>query len=405
MNAYPTPRLERVAGWLTVLIPPALVIGNAAAEIVAGLVVILFAWRCIVLRDGSWLRQGWVKMLLAVWVLGVTRALLTEHPHTALPEAVGWLRFVVLAVALQTWTLADERWQQRLTNAGLLSLAWLAGDAIFQYLHGTDLFGRRILFPHRLTASYPKPIVGIMLAWQFVPYAFGDLARGRSLRALAMGVLALVAIVLSGERMALLLSLMSLLLLMLALPSLRRAGVAILLLFVLGTGALMLAKPQLYDRQVTSTLTVIRDLPDSPYGVIWRSAIDIVADHPLTGVGMGNFGHVCPEPQYGPINAGAFGYPRCAPHPHNIYLEWLVETGIVGLTGFVVAMVLVLGVLWRDMRRHSGDMLSAALTVTLFVRLWPLASSTSFFHGWSAIPFWLVLGWALARVRPMRETA
>lgn len=394
---HPPCRLLPIAGWLTALLPLGLAWGNGAAETIAGLVVITFILHTIMQHEWHWLQQSWVKLLLLLWAYGMVRAVFAEHTESALLNALGWLRFILLAVALQSWILVEPRWQQRMLNVGLLCIAWLSGDAIYQYLHGTDILGKHQWLPNRLTASYNKPIVGIMLAWQFLPYTLGDFSRGKAWRALLLAGLALVAIVLSGERMALLFSLMSIMGLILVTPGLRKLGIMVILSFVLAVGGLMAAKPSVYDRQVISTLKIIRNLPDSPYGVIWHSALQIVNDYPVFGIGMGNFRYVCPDTRYGADDAKHLGYSRCATHPHNIYLEWLVEGGVIALLGFIAAMAVALHSLWRNVVLQRNDYLFMALSVTFAVRLWPMASSTDFFHGWFAIPFWITLGWAMAR--------
>ncbi|MHB0992076.1 MAG: O-antigen ligase family protein [Burkholderiales bacterium] len=387
------------AGYLTALVPVGLAIGNAAAEIILALVVILFSVHTIKNRDFAWLKQDWVIALLALWAYGCFRSFFTDNPGKTFIDSFPWIRFILFAVALESWILIHEKWRNLLLNFGIIAIAWLAGDAIFQYLHGTDVFGRAIASPHRLTASYSKPIVGIMIAWTFMPFLFGRLVKKQNWVALGFAALTLTAVLLSGERMAFIFSMLSIVLVTLFIPYFRKTGLIAIFIFVIAMVGLMAMKPNLYDRQVKSTISVIRNLPDSPYGVIWHSAFDIVRDHPVFGIGMGNFRLICPDSRYGPDDPVGHGYSRCASHPHNIYLEWLTEGGIIALFGFITAMFLVMRRLFRNVGVNRHNYLFLALTITYTVRLWPVASSTSFFHGWSAIPFWLVMGWALAYCR------
>ncbi|MHB1676692.1 MAG: O-antigen ligase family protein [Sulfuriferula sp.] len=391
--------LISMAGFLTALIPVGLAIGNAAAEIVLSLIVILFLTNSIKERDFSWLKRDWVLALLALWLYGCIRSLFTDNPGKTFIDALPWVRFILFAVALESWILVHEKWRNLLLNFGFIAVTWLAADAIFQYIHGTDLFGRSITLAHRLTASYSKPIVGIMIAWLFMPFLFGRIDKKQTIQALGFAVLTLTAILLSGERMALMFSLLSILLVALFVPRLRKTGLIALLVIAISMAGLMAMKPSLYDRQVKSTIAVIGNLPDSPYGVIWHSALDIIKDYPVFGIGMGNFRLVCPDSRYGADDAKGLGYSRCASHPHNIYLEWLTEGGVIAFSGFVLAMFFVLRRFIDSFNANRHNYLFIALMTTFAVRLWPIASTTSFFHGWSAIPFWLVLGWGLVYCR------
>lgn len=402
MNPQPSnSKSLSVAGWLTVLLPIGLMMGSAAADIVASLLVMVFTFHSFTQRDWAWIKQDWVLILLAVWCYGLIRALFAEHAMHTFLDAMGWLRFILLATALQYWVLIHPYWRNKFVNVGLLTMAWLAGDAIFQYIHGSDLLGHPYLStPLRLSASYSKTIVGIMLAWQYLPYALADFERGKTYRALLLGVICFIAIALSGERMALIFSFLSLALLALRMPKIRRAALVIGLGIVLLTGGLMMSKPKSYARQTEfSTMEVIQHLPSSSYGQLWISALDIGLDHPLWGVGIGHYQTVCPDPRYG-NNIDI----RCAPHPHNLYLQWFSEGGLLTLLGFIAAFSLIGKRVWRFIQAHPHKDLITGLAITVFVRLWPIQTSTSFYHAWAAIPLWMMIGWMLAEIRASQNT-
>jgi len=61
----------------------------------------------------------------------------------------------------------------------------------------------------------------------------------------------------------------------------------------------------------------------------WQAAWDMFRDHPLLGVGIGNYGVV--YPQY-----ALAGWENTTGHAHNYYLNLLAETGIVGLSVYLV---------------------------------------------------------------------
>ncbi len=391
--------LISIAGFLAALVPVAVAIGNAAAEIVIALIVILFMTNSIRNNDWAWVKRDWVLALLALWLYGCVRSIFTDNPGKTMVDALPWIRFILFAIALESWILRHERWRNLLLKIGFFSISFLAADAILQYSTGSDLFGRPIFGDNRLTASYGKPIVGITIAWLFMPFLLGYIDNKKFIQAFGFGVLSLTAVLLSGERMALMFSLLSLIMVIFLVQRLRKVGAIVMLVFAVGIIGLMYAKPSLYDRQVKSTIKVISNVPDSPYGVIWRSAIDITKAHPIIGIGMGNFRVVCPDSQYGLDDAKGLGYSRCATHPHNIYLEWLTEGGLIAISGFILAMFFVSKRLIINLAANRNNYVFIGLFVTLAMRLWPIASTTSFFHGWSAIPFWLVLGWGLVYCR------
>jgi O-antigen ligase len=166
------------------------------------------------------------------------------------------------------------------------------------------------------------------------------------------------------------------------------------------TGALLVVavwqNPALIDRQGQQTSEVVGEISGSIYGQIWQSALAMSADHPVFGVGLRQFRELCPDPAYGPADNVEI---RCNLHPHNMYLEWLVESGLTGLAAFMAMVVLWLKQGVGHFRQLRNDPLFIGLLITLCIRLWPLASTTSFFTAWSAVPFWMMVGWWLAVCR------
>jgi O-antigen ligase len=373
----------------------AVIAGPSVADIVCSTVAALFLLRSAGRHDFTWLRQDWLLAALALWAYLCIRALFVADVEAALGLALPFVRYPIYAVALQTLVLRETIWRSRLVGVALVSVGFLALDSILQFVAGQDVLGHPP-YGDRLVAIYRHPWVGTIIAWQFMPVTLRLVDQKRYWLAAGFGVLCSVAIVLSGDRMALLFSLLAIGLLVLIFRRTWRAlliGAPIALLIM---GAILYLNPRVYQRQVASTVETISNLPRTHYGVIWTSALKIGAHHPVFGVGPLAYRTVCLDPTFGPLYPYDPQEMRCATHPHNFYLEWLVDGGSIGLGLFVLAMVLLLRSLLSGIRTEPADWTYAGLLVTILARLWPIASSTSFHHAWSAVPFWLVVGWALS---------
>lgn len=79
----------------------------------------------------------------------------------------------------------------------------------------------------------------------------------------------------------------------------------------------------------------------------WQSALEMWRYHFWTGVGLG--GYEPAYPQFALIN-----WPLALGHAHNIYLNLLAETGLVGLTVYLLFWGLVFWWTWRATRRAHG---------------------------------------------------
>ena len=93
-------------------------------------------------------------------------------------------------------------------------------------------------------------------------------------------------------------------------------------------------------------------ISDENYAILerfahWRAALSMANDLPWFGVGFGNY--EVAYPRYELMNwRFALG------HAHNYYLNLLAETGVVGLSGYLLAWTLIFGLILRGLRHQAG---------------------------------------------------
>src|SRR5574341_1016671 len=91
------------------------------------------------------------------------------------------------------------------------------------------------------------------------------------------------------------------------------------------------------------------DITSDNYAVIerlahWQAAQEMARYHPVLGVGLGNYEPVYPA--YALMN-----WPYPLGHAHNIYLNLLAETGIIGLVAYLALWGVVVWHTWQATRR------------------------------------------------------
>jgi O-antigen ligase len=79
----------------------------------------------------------------------------------------------------------------------------------------------------------------------------------------------------------------------------------------------------------------------------WQSAVEMWRAHFWTGVGLGGY-----EPAY--PRFALINWPLALGHAHNIYLNMLAETGLLGLTVYLFLWGWVFWQTWRATRRAGG---------------------------------------------------
>lgn len=133
--------------------------------------------------------------------------------------------------------------------------------------------------------------------------------------------------------------------------------------------------------------------------VAWR----MFNDHPLVGVGVGNFGKHYETyanlvgfagPDYTPLGARQYA--------HNLYLETAAETGLLGLCALAVAMTVSLAALYRSrkMLLERGENARASLVTAIAIAIIGYLLSSAFLHHSGVHRYlWLILGLGVAAVR------
>ncbi len=143
----------------------------------------------------------------------------------------------------------------------------------------------------------------------------------------------------------------------------RRSGWGLVLAVVIVVGGLGLYAAGWLPASIASRLTGFLEytrfadvrgvgINDANYAVIermahWQAALSMWRERFWLGVGFG-----CYEAAY-PVHR-LINWPYALGHAHNYYLNLLAETGIVGLTVYMVLLGSIFVSLWRVSRRASG---------------------------------------------------
>lgn len=96
----------------------------------------------------------------------------------------------------------------------------------------------------------------------------------------------------------------------------------------------------------------------------------VFEDHPLTGVGLGNFIRTA---ETAPKYEASFAGVAAVYAPHNLLGSLLAETGLVGTVPFVAAQVLLVAVFWRVRDSRAGRLADMWLYfLAIFAAYWVL---------------------------------
>ena len=116
----------------------------------------------------------------------------------------------------------------------------------------------------------------------------------------------------------------------------------------------------------------ITDLGRNPSNIerlyIWKTARDIIIDHPVSGIGFRQWRWRFSD--YSGKYARSWEFTEAAfHHAHNLYLTVAAETGIVGLFLYMVFWAYLLMAIWRCTRSSPGGSFYNALALGVFFGL------------------------------------
>ncbi|HUW52829.1 MAG TPA: O-antigen ligase family protein [Rhodanobacter sp.] len=349
---------------------------------------------------------------LLLWLLAayVGAALLSAFdaimPGKSWSTVAGLLRYVPLGLYACFAIRRDSKLQTLYVAVALVLALW-AADAWLQALTGWSLGGHAEA--ERVSGIFGAgnlklgPTLAVLS-----PFALWAARRRWGLPGLLLAfVLILGPVLLAGSRAAwLCYGLVALGFIWREANSLRRfAGYcAIAALLLVLAGGIAWKTSTRFDARMDRSLLVLHgtdrsvDTALSGRLDIWHTSIEMIAAHPLNGVGVRGFRYAYPH--YAPANdhflvAESCGEGEGACHAHQLVLEILTETGAIGLLLWLAAVALA----WRAWRRVGAAARARAFPVTLAlgVMLFPLNTHLAFYSAWWGLLFaWLLGLWCAA---------
>ncbi len=133
----------------------------------------------------------------------------------------------------------------------------------------------------------------------------------------------------------------------------------------------------------------IETLLDNPWGAHYRTSIEIFKNKPILGNGLKSFRYQCHKYQ-DIVKHERFS--NCSTHPHNFYLEILIDTGIFGLTFFVFVIFLIFFDFFKKYKYKKTD-IQRVIIFSLFVGfIFPFKPTGSIFSTWIGGLYFLLIG-------------
>jgi O-antigen ligase len=369
------------------------------------------AWLLLTRRVGL-LRDPALRLFALVFLLAWVPMLLSLpdalNPAKTLEVVINHLRFLLGGIFLVLALRGATAHARLLRLCAWLMMLWLA-DAVYQYVVGVDVFGYEA-WPGRLGAMFGPGNSKFGLTLATLSPLLWEYLRRNAPRWLLAAVVAttLAVIVLGGARSAWVLA-AAIVATYATLAWIRAGrvpprvlGAAALAVLIVCAGAYHFSSTVsrgvddafagLTGRAETTSNSVSHRL------VIWRAAWRSIQDNPLNGVGARGFryGYTTYTEADDPFLR--MDPPEVATHTHQLLIEVMAETGVIGLAGLLAYVCLLARAGARSPRDAQHRMLPYA--IALAGAYFPLNSHLALYSAyWSQILWWLIALYCAAAAR------
>lgn len=359
---------------------------------------------------------AFIVFYLAICISSFT----SDYSTYSLKPSITYLRFGLFAIG--TYFLISKNIDiiLKLSKVFLLILLILFLDTIFQFLFGHNLIGLAHSDKFRVTSFFGKDeILGSYIARLF-PFMISLLIFSKEKFDLKISSTTIVFIflaaslitILSGERTSLFLLILSIILMFFTCSKIRKLIFSILIIVSVSLISVIFTSEKIKKRMFDQTINQLGLTSESERLVIFSKtyeghyilALKMFKQKPIFGHGPKTFRKFCSEPE-NYINEVA-----CTTHPHNVLMQLLAETGLIGSLFYIsiffyitfkLLKIAIKSFFYKD--NDQKDYLTL-IYIFYFINLFPIAPSGNFFNNWLSSIYYLPLGYMLYLLNYKQET-
>ena len=409
-------RLNILLAYFVILIPLLLITGPFLPDLIltiCGLVFILFM---ILNKKKEDLNSIFLKFFLFFILIIAANSLLSGNIKSII-SSVGYIRFLFFTLCV-IYILENCKVDIKLYIFYLLSFCYLylSIEFVSQFLLGQTLLGNHVFNDNRfvLSSFYHEEIFSSYVV-RFFPIFVGFFYISKKKLNIFFKVyfysivlFIVLSVTFNGERSSIGYLCLALFLMFIFLKEkLSKKIIAIISFFVLIIFLILNISEQNLGRKVeglnslknTSIISSknidfskIRIFSDK-YNSMYRTSYNMFKENIFFGVGVKNFRILCGDKKY------AYDKRSCSTHPHNLLLQIMAETGIIGLIYYVIIIISIIYFFVKNLTNKfiNNDRKNylTCLFISVAINLFPFLPSGNFFNNWMSVVFFFPVGFII----------
>jgi O-antigen ligase len=385
------------------IFPLTLLIGPAASNICVSLVILFFLFNLFKEKNIKIFKNNTFFLFIFFWLFLFFSLIFSINFYNSFGRALSFGSFVFFSYAI-SYFLKSKKYKY----INLIFLSWsiivfaVAIDCIYEFILGHDIIGNKSALAGRISSFLGKELkIGhffLGFAPMTIAYIYSKKIEKKYLL-IFLFVLSNVISFIIGERSNFIRFFIETSILVIALNKIEIRKIILLLLIAISFFTLIVIsnnnyRARFFPSEITNKEKFFNYIKSTQYIAHYDTALKIIKNYPLTGIGLKNFYFECGDEKY--INSSIpANNVRCSTHPHQHHLEIFSEIGIFGYLLFLYIFINFLINNFSYIKNTQNPMpLVSYLYVSIF--LFAPIPTGSFFTSWGASIFWLNIGIILA---------
>ncbi len=405
--------LIKINSFFLYILPISLVTGPFIPNLIIILICLIGLFLIIYNKEWKYFNNFFFKFLLIFSVYLIISSIINEKINFKSIGHYTYLRYVIFSIVIWHTLENNRNFFKNFTKFVLFSVMLLFIDSIFQYLNGTNLFGIQKSSYNKISSFFGRDVkLGAYLARIYIfvfifIYLFLDKKLLNILYFHLINLLFATIILLTGERTSFLIFIVNFLLLNFIT---RESFFNKTITFLVVTFTSIIIFVNVKDVKIRFIDTTLMQFTQSNKNTLdfnffskghenhYKIAYKMFSNSKFFGQGPNSFRNLCDKEKFR-ISANGEG---CSTHPHNIYMQLLGETGLIGflflmLSFFYIYYQLIRGLI-KINKINKNFNNKIYFYVPIAVYLFPFIPTGNFFNSWVNIIIYLPLGFLLKEI-------